>query len=266
MSVRDAKRGSGLPGCAAVDRLPPMPVDILAFGPHPDDAEIGCGGLLLKMKSLGYRTGIVDMTRGDMGWGTPEERDAECTAAAEILKLDVRENLDMGDCRVEDTFDNRVKVAAAIRKHRPQLVFAPYYNLPIGRGLGHNDHFKTGILVSQGFNFAHLRKIPAGGEPYQAKAIFYYFLPPGLAPTFIVDVSDHFEPWKQALAVHKTQFSNPEKPRPQSGVGSIVDFLEVFARQHALTIGARYAQAFYSTAALKVDDPIQLVKSVVPRP
>jgi LmbE family N-acetylglucosaminyl deacetylase len=67
------------------------------------------------MKALGYRTGIVDMTRGDMGWGTPEERDAESQEAASILKLDVRENLDLGDCRVEDTFDNRVKVAAAIR-------------------------------------------------------------------------------------------------------------------------------------------------------
>jgi LmbE family N-acetylglucosaminyl deacetylase len=93
-----------------------MTIDILAFGPHPDDAEIGCGGMLLKMKSLGYTTGIVEMTRGDMGWGTPEERDAECAEAARILKLDVRDNLDMGDCRVEDTFENRCKVAQIIRK------------------------------------------------------------------------------------------------------------------------------------------------------
>jgi N-acetylglucosamine malate deacetylase 1 len=242
-----------------------MPVDILSFGPHPDDAEIGTGGLLLKMKSLGYRTGIIDMTSGDMGWGTPEQRMAESEEAARILQLDVRECLDMGDCRVEDTFENRVKVAAAIRKHRPQIIFAPYYNLPIGRGLGHNDHFKTGVLVSQGFNFAHLRKIPAEGEVYQAKAIFYYFLPPGLAPTFIVDVSDHFEPWIQALAAHKSQFANPEKPRPTTGYGSILDFMDVYARQHAFAIGARYAQAFYSTGPLKIDDPLSLVKSVVPR-
>ena len=255
-----------LPARESDDRLPPMPVDILAFGPHPDDAEIGCGGMLLKMKALGYRTGIVDMTRGDMGWGTPEERDAESEEAAKILKLDVRENLDMGDCRIEDTFENRVQVAAAIRKHRPQLVFAPYYNLPVGRGLGHNDHFKTGILVSQGYNFAHLRKIPAEGEPYQAKAIFYYFLPPGVVPTFIVDVSDHFEPWVQALKIHKTQFANPEKPRSQSGAGSIHDFLEVYARQWGFAIGARYAQAYYSAGALKVDDPMLLVKTVQPRP
>jgi bacillithiol biosynthesis deacetylase BshB1 len=243
-----------------------MPVDILAFGPHPDDAEIGCGGLLLKMKSLGYTTGIVDLTRGEMGWGTPEERDAECAEAARWLQLDVRENLDLGDCRVEDTFENRCRVAGAIRRHRPQIVLAPWYDLPIGRGLGHNDHFKAGILASQAFNFAHLRKLPAEGGAHQAKAIFYYFLPPGLAPTFIVDVSEFFEPWLKALETHRTQFSNPEKPRPRTGYGSFLDFLETHARQWSFAINARYAQAYYSPTALKVDDPMVLVRSVVPRP
>jgi len=244
-----------------------MSIDVLAFGPHPDDAEIGCGGLLLKMKSLGYTTGIIDMTRGDMGWGTPEERDRECDEAAKILQLDVRETLDMGDCRVEDTFENRCRVAQVIRKHRPQLIFAPYYNLPIGRGLGHNDHFKTGVLVSQGFNFSHLRKMPIEGEPWQAKAIYYYFLPPGTAPTFVVDVSEHFEPWRRALEVHKTQFSNPEKPRPAgSAPANILDWFEVYARRDAFLIVARYAQAFLSTGALKISDPMLLVKDVVPRP
>ena len=249
-----------------------MAIDILAFGPHPDDAEIGCGGMLLKMKSLGYTTGIVDMTRGDMGWGTPEERDAECAEAARILKLDVRDNLDMGDCKVEDTFENRCKVAQIIRKHRPQIVFAPYYNLPIGRGLGHNDHFKTGVLVSQGFNFAHLRKMPIDGEPWQARAIFYYFVPPGLAPTFIVDVSEHFEAWRDALAVHKSQFSNPTKEALQQAAGmstmpsNVPEFFEINARMHGLIVGARYAQAYYSTAPLKVGNPMSLVESVVPRP
>ncbi len=243
-----------------------MAIDILAFGPHPDDAEIGCGGMLLKMKSLGYTTGIVDMTRGEMGWGSAEIRDAECAEAARILKLDVRENLDLGDCKVEDTFENRCKVAQIIRKHRPQLVFAPYYNLPIGRGLGHNDHFKTGVLVSQGFNFSHLRKMPIEGEPWQAKAIFYYFLPMGLAPTFIVDVSDHFEDWHNALQVHASQFSNPEKPRPTAGPASIMDWVEVYARKDAFQIGAKYAQPFYSATSLKVGDPMSLVQDVIPRP
>ena len=244
-----------------------MKLDILVFGPHPDDAEIGAGGLLLKMKALGHATGICDMTTGDMGWGTPEERDRECDEAAKILQLDVRETLDMGDCRVEDTFENRCKVAQVIRKHRPQLIFAPYYNLPIGRGLGHNDHFKTGVLVSQGFNFSHLRKMPIEGEPWQARAIYYYFLPPGTAPTFVVDVSEHFDTWRRALEVHKTQFSNPEKPRPAGGApANILDWFEIYARRDAFLIGARYAQAYLSTGVLKIGDPMSLVKDVVPRP
>src|SRR6266850_1210843 len=91
-----------------------MSIDLLAFGPHPDDAEIGCGAMLRKMKDLGHRTGIVDMTTGDMGWGTPEIRLKECADAARILKLDARENLDLGDGRIEDTFENRCKVAGVI--------------------------------------------------------------------------------------------------------------------------------------------------------
>src|SRR4029450_6888843 len=152
-----------------------MPLDFLVFGPHPDDAEIGAGAMLRKMKALGHTTGIIDMTTGDMGWGTPEIRAAESAAAAKILKLDVRENLDMGDCRVEDTFENRCKVAQVIRKHRPQILFAPWSDLPIGRGLGHNAHLKTGVLGSQGYTSPHLRKMPIEGEPWQARAIFYYF-------------------------------------------------------------------------------------------
>lgn len=243
-----------------------MAIDVLAFGAHPDDAEIGCGGLLLKMKALGHTTGIIDLTQGDMGWGSPEERLAECAEAARILKLDVRETLDMGDCRIEDTFENRCTIAAIIRKHRPQIILAPYYNLPIGRGLGHNDHFKTGVLVSQAFNFAHLRKLPVEGEAYQAKAIYYYFLPPGTVPTFIVDVSDHFDDWGKALRAHRTQFSNPDKPKRKKGANSFIDFFEVHARQWAYHIGASYAQPYLSVSPIKLDDPMSLIRSVVPRP
>jgi bacillithiol biosynthesis deacetylase BshB1 len=208
-----------------------MSVDVLAFGPHPDDAEIGCGATLRKLKALGHTTGIIDMTTGDMGWGTPEVRAEEGRRAAEILQLDVRENLDLGDCRVEDTFENRCKAVRVIRKHRPQIILAPYYNLPIGRGLGHNDHYKTGQIVSNAFNLAHLKKAPVEGEPHQAKAIYYYFLPPGTTPTFVVDVTDYVEDWLKALDSHQSQFHHPDRPRPG-----------------------------------KVGEPMTLVRDVIPRP
>jgi len=242
-----------------------MAVNFLAFGPHPDDAEIGAGGLLLKMKDFGHTTGIVDMTTGDMGWGTPEIRAAESEKAARILKLDVRENLDLGDCRIEDTFENRCMAAAMIRKHRPQVVLAPYYNLPIGRGLGHNDHYKTGQIVANAFNLAHLRKAPVAGEHYQAKAIYYYFLPPGTPPTFIVDITSVFDDWMAALDCHQSQFHNPEKPRPQN-LPTVRDVFATFASYWGWQIGVKYAQAYYSSSPLNVADPMMLVKDVAPRP
>jgi bacillithiol biosynthesis deacetylase BshB1 len=242
-----------------------MSVDFLAFGPHPDDAEIGCGGVLRKMKALGHTTGIVDMTTGDMGWGTPEIRAAESARAAEILKLDVRENLDLGDCRIEDTFENRCKTAAMIRKHRPQIVLAPYYHLPIGRGLGHNDHYKTGQIVANAFNLAHLRKAPIEGEAYQARAIYFYFLPLGVAPTFCVDISEHVKDWLDALDCHVSQFHNAEKPRP-AHLPHVREVFETTARYWGWQIGVTHAQAFLATGPLKVGDPMRLVADVVPRP
>ncbi len=242
-----------------------MAVDILVFGPHPDDAEIGCGAMLRKMKHLGYRTGIIDMTTGDMGWGTPEDRLRESEEAARILQLDVRENLDLGDCRIEDTFENRCRVAAVIRKHRPQIIFSPYYNLPIGRGLGHNDHYKTGQIVANAYNLAHLRKAPVEGEPHQTKAIYFYFLPIGVPPTFIVDVTDFYDDWMAALDAHVTQFNHPERPRA-SGWQQAREAFTSFARYWGWQIGTKYAAGYLATGPLKVGDPLQLVKEVVPRP
>lgn len=242
-----------------------MSVDLLAFGPHPDDADIGCGGMLRKMKALGYSTGIVDMTTGDMGWGTPELRVQENAEAARILKLDVRENLNLGDCRIEDTFENRCAAAAMIRRHQPQVVFAPYYQLPIGRGLGHNDHYKTGQIVANAFNLAHLRKAPVAGEAFQAKAMFFYFLPMGVVPTFVVDITGEFDDWMAALDCHRSQFHNAEKPRPRS-LPAVRDVFATFASYWGWQIGVRYAQAYLATSPLNVGDPLSLVKEVVPRP
>jgi bacillithiol biosynthesis deacetylase BshB1 len=242
-----------------------MAVDILAFGPHPDDAEIGCGGLLLRMKDFGHRTGIVDMTTGDMGWGNPEIRAGESAKAGKILKLDVRENLDLGDCRIEDTFENRCKAASMIRRHRPSIVLAPYYDLPIGRGLGHNDHYKTGQIVANAFNLAHLAKAPAEGEPFQAKGIFFYFIPPGQKATFVVDISAVADQWLDAIDQHESQFYHPERPRPASQPHPREAF-ESYARYWGWQIGVKYGQAYLANTPLKVSDPMMLVKDYVPRP
>jgi bacillithiol biosynthesis deacetylase BshB1 len=243
-----------------------MKIDVLAFGPHPDDAELGAGGLLLKMKALGHTTGIIDMTRGEMGWGTPEDRVRECEEAAKILRLDVRENLGLRDGGIEDDFETRCAVAAVIRRHRPEIVLAPYFDIPPGRGLGHNDHGKTGMVVSHAYNLAHLRKAPVPGEPYQAKAMIYYYIPPGVRPSFLVDISAHAQEWIRALECHRTQFSNPDKPKPKTDMVTVMEVVLNGAQVNGFQIGARYAQAFVSVAPFKIHDPLDLVRTVVPRP
>ncbi len=237
-------------------------IDILAFSPHPDDAEIGCGGVLVKASAEGFKTAIIDVTEGEASTGgDPETRRKESQEAARILGLKVRENLRLPDCGVEDTFENRRIFAGVICKWKPLIVLAPYYILPLGRGLGHNDHAKTGMLASHGFNFSHLRKLmePMGYEPHQAKAIFYYFLPPTVSPTFIVDVTEYYTRWIDAILAHKSQFGDPDRH------AGIREFFESMARQWGRHIRAKYAQAFYSASPLKVDSLLNLVKDVNPR-
>lgn len=235
---------------------PDFKMDILAFSPHPDDAEIGCGGVLAKAKSEGFRTAIIDVTEGEASsGGDVETRRAESKEAARILRLDVRENLRLPDCGVEDTFENRKLFASIICKWKPRIVLAPYYELPLGRGLGHNDHLKTGILASHAFNYAHLAKLmePLGYEPHQAQIMLYYFLPPRIAPTFIVDVSDYYEQWMEAILSHKSQFGDPDRH------AGIREFFESMARQWGRHIRTKYAQAFYSVSPIKLESLTDLV-------
>lgn len=225
-------------------------LDFLTFGPHPDDAEIGTGAFLLKMKARGYRTGMIILTEGDMGSGTPEIRREETRAAARDLKLDVHEVLNLGDTRLEDDHATRVTVASLVRKYRPTIVLAPYYGLEPGRGRGHADHIACGHVVTHGVNFAHLEKFPAEGAPHVVKKILYYFLPPFMRPTFIVPVDEEFPQAIAALANHKSQFDRPDRPK------LFPTRLEAFAGYLGAQAGAKYGQAFYVQDPLRIDDPL----------
>jgi N-acetylglucosamine malate deacetylase 1 len=225
------------------------PLHFLTFGPHPDDAEIGTGAFLLKMKARGYRTGMIILTEGDMGSGTPEIRREETQRAARDLKLDVHEVLNLGDTRLEDSQANRLVVASLVRKYRPQIVLAPYYGLEPGRGRGHADHIACGNVVSHGVNFAHLEKYPAEGPAHAVKKVLYYFLPPFMRPTFIVPVDEEFPQAIKALANHKSQFDRSDRPK------FFPTRLEAFAGYLGAQVGAKYGQAFYVQDVLKVDDP-----------
>lgn len=228
-----------------------MSVDILVFGPHPDDAEIGAGGLLLKMKALGYRTGIIHLTSGEMGTrGDAETRRKEIEAAARVLKLDHVQVLDFQDCQITDTYENRLKIARVIRIQRPTIVVAPYWRGVPGRGLGHTDHLTTGILVSHAVNFARLHKMPLTEEPHTVERVFYYFLPSDTPPTFVVDISEYAEEYLEGIKCHRSQFFNPDTEEFE-----FIPVIAAAAQNYGRMIRAKWGQGYLSPGPLPVTDP-----------
>ena len=231
-------------------------VDLLAFGAHPDDIEVGCGGLLIKLRQRGYRCGLVILTQGEMGTGgSVELRKQEVIDAANIMGADVLAHLDMGDCRLEDNYESRLVAARFIRKHKPKIVLAPWYGGGHGKRASHPDHIACGRIVMNAANFATLKKLPLDEPPYVIGALFHYFLPPEVSPTFIVDITEEFDGWISALSAHKTQFLNPEKNR------DYLWFLESMARGYGGQIGVKYGQAYAIGEPLKIEDPFCLVGS-----
>ncbi len=229
-------------------------VDLLAIGAHPDDVEVGCGGLLIKMAEKGYRIGLACLTRGEMGTGgTPEIREREARAAADILGAKILASLDFGDCRVEDNFENRLEVAGLIRRHKPKIVLAPYWQGGHGKRQGHPDHLAAGKITINAANLATFKKLPINEEPYRIKALFHYFLPPDIPPTFIIDISDQFDTWIKALSAHKSQFLNPEKEK------DYLWSLESMARAYGNMIGVKYGQGYVIGEPIKLNDIFCLI-------
>src|SRR5271170_862864 len=164
------------------------PLDVLAIAAHRDDVEQTCGGKLLKMAQRGQRTGILDLTQGEMGTrGTAEDRAREAADAAKILGLAWRRALDLPDGRVENTWENRLKVASVIRETRPRVVILPYWK---GR---HPDHYTCSVLGYESCFLAGLAKLDSETAPHRPFKIVYATLYYDVRPTFVVDISERFE-------------------------------------------------------------------------
>ena len=175
----------------------PRPLDILAIAAHRDDVEQTCGGTLLKMAQRGHRTGILDLTQGEMGTrGTAEERAREADRAARILEVCWRQALDIPDGRVENTWENRLKVARVIREQRPRVVILPF---PVGR---HPDHRIASELGRDACYLAGLAKYGSGGGAHRPFKLLYAlaYREDPVKPTFVVDVSDYYDVKRRALA------------------------------------------------------------------
>ncbi|GMR24417.1 MAG: bacillithiol biosynthesis deacetylase BshB1 [Acidobacteriota bacterium] len=231
-----------------------MPVDILAFGPHPDDVELTMGGTLLKLHSLGYRTGIVDLTAGEMGTrGTREDRAREAAAAGELLKASVRKNLDLGDGGLVVSAEAKRAVVEAIREHKPKLVFTNYPEN------NHPDHTASGSLVAEAAYLAGLGKYVAGGEPHRPNCVLYYLVPHKIAPSFVIDITPFYDGKMRAVRAYASQLHSEEQAGPQTFISQpgFLNRMEAIDRYHGALIDTDFGEAFYLREAMKVDDPIQ---------
>jgi len=229
-----------------------MTVDALAIAAHRDDVEQTCGGTLLKLAEAGRHTAILDLTAGEMGTrGTPEQRAVEATEAARILQVGWRETLGLPDARVENSLDNRVKVAAVIRQLRPALVLLPYWE---GR---HPDHYTAAKLGYEACFLAGLRKLDTPGEPHRPKKIIYSTLYADVRPSFVVDISAQFERRLQALLAYHSQYDDqPEGGNLFPSQQQVRERVEAMARFYGMMVGARYGEPFLLKEVALVDDPI----------
>src|SRR3954451_19847107 len=182
-------------------------LDVLAIAAHRDDVEQTCGGTLLKMASLGHRTGILDLSQGEMGTrGTADDRAREASDAARILKVSYRHALDIPDGRVENTWENRLKIARVIREQRPRVVILPYWK---GR---HPDHYTCATLGYEACFLAGLTKLKTTPDDtlpaHRPFKIIYASLYHDVRPTFVVDITAEFEQRLEALLAYKAQFAD----------------------------------------------------------
>jgi len=236
-----------------------MPIDILAVAAHRDDVEQTCAGTLLKMADRGHRTGILDLTQGEMGTrGSMEDRAREAAEAARILRVSWRHALDIPDGRVENTWENRLKVARVLREQRPRLLILPYWE---GR---HPDHYTASILGYEAAFLSGLAKLPLEGSAHRPFKIIYASLYRDVRPTFVVDITDQFETRFASLMAYKSQFTDQEAG---SGIfpaaKEIRARIESMARFYGMMGGVTYAEPFVQKEVGLVDDVLSIpVKSI----
>ena len=224
-----------------------MKLDILAFAAHPDDTELSCAGTLAMHVANGDKVGVVDFTRGEMGTrGTPEIRDEEAKASAEILGLAVRENLKFEDAFFVNDKDHQLKVVTAIRKYQPDVILA---NAIYDR---HPDHGRASNLVVNSCFLAGLEKVKTVDtegnkqKTWRPKAVYHYIQSQFITPDFIVDVSDAWDTKMKAIKAFKSQFHDPNSKEPETYISSpqFMEMLESRGKELGHSIGVKYGEGF----------------------
>jgi N-acetylglucosamine malate deacetylase 1 len=234
-------------------------LDVLAVAAHPDDIEQTCGGTLIRMAEMGYRTGALDLTAGDMGTrGTPELRVEESQAAAKAMMLSWRGNLRMPDARLENNIAARMTLAMKIRELRPRTVILPYWQAR------HPDHYHAGEMGYEACFLAGLKKLDPYSVPHRPSKIIYSSIYADVKPSFIVDISAQFERRMSALFCYASQYGDVvEGAGLFPGEAEIRDRLSAIARFYGNLIGAKYGEPFVVKEAMQVDDIVNMpVRSI----
>jgi bacillithiol biosynthesis deacetylase BshB1 len=239
------------------------PLDVLAIAAHRDDVEQTCGGTLLRLAALGRRTGILDLTQGELGTrGSRESRAAEAAEAARILQVSWRHALDIPDGRVENTYENRLRVARILREQRPRVVILPYWK---GR---HPDHYTCATLGYEACFLAGLSRLKThdgdASPPHRPFKIVYATLYYDIRPTFVVDITPHFEAKLASIFAYKEQFADqPAGSTDFPAHAEIRERVAAMASYYGLLAGVRFAEPFVQKEVGLVDDLLQIpVKSI----
>ncbi len=235
-----------------------MKLDLLAIAAHPDDVELTCGGTLIKMAARGYKTGILDLTEGEMGTrGTPETRHREAMAAARILAVSVRQSVGLPDAGLAVTQVQKLAIAQHIRHLRPYAVILPYWK---GR---HPDHYTAGRLVYEACFLAGLKRLPIAGEPFRPFKVLYTTFDYPMRPSFIVDITKEYPRRQRAVLAFKSQF-RPAKSELKAlkkvhlPLDQLNERAEVMARYYGGLIGVKYGEAFVVREMMQVDDVVKM--------
>ncbi len=237
-----------------------MKLDILAFAAHPDDIELTASGTMLRHKALGYKLGIVDLTRGELGTrGTVEDREKEAAAASLIMQLDARENLGMEDGFFENNYTNKLKVIEAIRAYKPDTILC---NAVSDR---HIDHGRASTLVSEACFLSGLRKIETfregkAQEAWRPRQVLHYIQDRYIKPDVVIDITAYFQQKMECVLAFKTQFYDPNSEEPETPISGkdFLDYLESRAREMGRYINVSYGEGFTVERPVGVADLTKL--------
>lgn len=236
-----------------------MTLDVLAIAAHRDDVEQTCGGTLIRMAEKGYRTGVLDLTAGEMGTrGDAQTRASEAEAAAREMLLAWRGNLELPDARLEVTMDAKLAIAAKIRELRPRTVILPYWE---GR---HPDHYHTSQLGYEGCFLAGLKKLELAGVAFRPAKILYSSLYAQVRPSFVVDITGQFERRVRALFCYRSQYEDqPAGADIFPSRDELAERIRSVARYYGMLIGAQYGEPFVVKEMMSVGDVVKMpVRSI----